>query len=399
MGVAVATILCSYLGLSVCVAWKRVAAVGVLIGSLYSSYWPHNPLIGLVVSGFGAFRACELLAETVARRSSHADNQAPAATLMIAVIGIPLRVRSASQLTTARGLQRVLATAAMWAACLVLLRLWLRNSALSDPAFPPIAGNSPYTERPCAPNDLVAKANLGLFRTPMAGLLSLSEIKSDLHQVQIRIAASYAMPPHCDGQAGGGVETAYGAESFFVVVVWALSLYSTMACGEFAAAAAIECTGIGNCEQPFGIPVGTTSLAQFWAASWHRALASSLRTAVYAPTVIWARSSLGSSENCAAACSIALTFAVSGLVHAAIARFALHASWHLQLLFFVLQGAAVIIERGVCRKRAGSVQTLLHRVGVFVWLLSTAPLFMAAYEAPGVSVLDRIAVLVWGLYV
>jgi hypothetical protein len=227
----------------------------------------------------------------------------------------------------------------------------------------------------------------------MTTLLSHSALRAELRIVRSALAAdiSGASLPE------SWVTVADCPTGAVVVVIWSLGLYSTLACGEYATAGVIELAGAGVCEQPFGLPIGTSSLAQFWARGWHPALASLLRSCVYEPVSRAVLSRGGAAKPLSQATGILCTFLVSGALHAGVAAFCLQSSWRLQPLYFGIQGVAVIVERAVFARTRGF--NAIHRLCVFGWLVVTAPLFMAAYEAPGVSVLDRIAVSIWGLYV
>ena len=108
--------------------------------------------------------------------------------------------------------------------------------------------------------------------------------------------------------------------------------------------------------------VGSTSVAEFWGRRWNRGFSDRVRRLVFAPV----RRQVG------AAGALVATFALSGLLHELVITLPARGGWGGPTLYFLIQAAALLLERTRAARRIG-----LGRGGVgwaFVMLTTIAPL-------------------------
>lgn len=116
------------------------------------------------------------------------------------------------------------------------------------------------------------------------------------------------------------------------------------------------------CSQAFTSPFLSPSLASFWAYRWNAPMACALRRAVYDPVI-----HLTSLPPAVATLGV---FGASGAAHAAIVIFAgLGVGAKRWGIFFLFQGAAVLVERALFRKKKG-IMRRLFTVVVLWWSCS-----------------------------
>ena len=117
------------------------------------------------------------------------------------------------------------------------------------------------------------------------------------------------------------------------------------------------------CEALFRAPLRSQSLGEFWAKRWNLAFSEMTAIAVYRPLSAW----LGKGPALLAA------FALSGALHELAISVPVRAGFGRPLLYFLMHGALVLVERTL--SRAGHpLNGWIGRVWVFVWVLVPLPL-------------------------
>lgn len=117
------------------------------------------------------------------------------------------------------------------------------------------------------------------------------------------------------------------------------------------------------CEALFRAPLRSQNLGEFWAKRWNLAFSEMTAIAVYRPLSVW----LGRGPALLAA------FALSGALHELAISLPVRAGFARPLLYFLMHGALVLVERTLAR--AGHpLNGWIGRVWVFVWVLVPLPL-------------------------
>ncbi len=125
------------------------------------------------------------------------------------------------------------------------------------------------------------------------------------------------------------------------------------------------------CEALFRAPLRSQSLGEFWARRWNLAFSEMTTIAAYRPLV----DRLGRSP------ALLAGFALSGLLHEMAISLPVRSGYGLPLLYFLLHGGLVLVERAL--SRVGYPLTgWVGRVWVFFWVLTPLPiLFHRAFLA------------------
>ena len=121
-------------------------------------------------------------------------------------------------------------------------------------------------------------------------------------------------------------------------------------------------------------PSRSRSLSEFWALRWNRGFHRLAETLVFRPAVRRLR--------VRPAAAMMLTFLASGLVHEAVISVPARGGWGLPTLYFLIQGAGVLVERSAAGRRAGLGSALRGRV--FAMSVTVAPLPLL-FHGPFVS--------------
>ena len=117
------------------------------------------------------------------------------------------------------------------------------------------------------------------------------------------------------------------------------------------------------CEALFRAPLRSQNLGEFWAKRWNLAFSEMTAIAVYRPLAVL----LGKGP------ALLTAFALSGALHELAISVPVRAGFGRPLLYFLMHGALVLVERTL--SRAGHPLTgWVGRVWVFVWVLVPLPL-------------------------
>ena len=131
-------------------------------------------------------------------------------------------------------------------------------------------------------------------------------------------------------------------------------------------------------------PLLATSLADFWSRRWNLAFRDLMYRFVFQPLT----PSVG-----AASASMAVFF-VSGLIHDAVISTAARGGWGLPTLYFLIQGAALLIERSRLGRRVGLGRGVVGRLFAAAVIVSPAgllfhPPFMTRVVLPMLEAIQR----------
>src|SRR5690606_36061669 len=137
------------------------------------------------------------------------------------------------------------------------------------------------------------------------------------------------------------------------------------------------------CSPLFRAPLHSQNLSEFWARRWNLAFSEMAATAVYRPLA----SRVGRAPALIAA------FALSGLLHEMAISVPVRAGFGLPLLYFIIHGALVLLERALS-KAGHPLQGWLGRIWTFLWLAAPLPIlfhqpFLANVIWPLIGIVDR----------
>ncbi len=117
------------------------------------------------------------------------------------------------------------------------------------------------------------------------------------------------------------------------------------------------------CDELFREPWRSRNLSDFWARRWNLAFSQMTTIAVYRPVA----------ERWGRAAAMMAGFVVSGLLHEMAISVPVRAGFGLPLLYFVIHGVLVLIEREF--ERTGRrIPVPASRTWAFVWLVGPLPL-------------------------
>jgi alginate O-acetyltransferase complex protein AlgI len=124
--------------------------------------------------------------------------------------------------------------------------------------------------------------------------------------------------------------------------------------------------GLGvDCQPLFRAPLRAEALAEFWSKRWNLAFSEMTASAVYRP--------LGKRFGRTAA--LVAAFAVSGLLHELAISVPVRAGFGLPLLYFLLHGVLVAVERALAA-RGRALGGFTGRAWVIAWLVAPLPLLL-----------------------
>lgn len=115
----------------------------------------------------------------------------------------------------------------------------------------------------------------------------------------------------------------------------------------------------------FKAPAKATSLTEFWSKRWNIAFSEMTSIAIFRPL----RNKIGG------AAALMLAFIFSGLLHELALSIPVNHGYGLPMLYFIIQGALVLIEKVMLTRRATFLKNVIAaRLWVFFWLIAPAPL-------------------------
>jgi alginate O-acetyltransferase complex protein AlgI len=117
------------------------------------------------------------------------------------------------------------------------------------------------------------------------------------------------------------------------------------------------------CEALFRAPLRSQNLGEFWAKRWNVAFSEMTAIAVYRPLA----ASLGRGP------ALLAGFALSGLLHELAISVPVRAGFGLPLLYFLMHGGLVLVERAL--SRAGHpLQGWMGRAWTIFWVVAPLPI-------------------------
>ncbi|KAF0243487.1 MAG: hypothetical protein FD180_3377 [Planctomycetota bacterium] len=132
-------------------------------------------------------------------------------------------------------------------------------------------------------------------------------------------------------------------------------------CGAFHLASCAWRAAGRDADPVMDAPLLATSPAEFWSGRWNRGFSDLVRDLVLRPL------------RRAPRLALFAVFALSGLVHELVISVPARGGWGLPTAYFVLQGAAVALERSRIGKRLGLDRGLTGRL--FAWAVIAGPAF------------------------
>jgi alginate O-acetyltransferase complex protein AlgI len=117
------------------------------------------------------------------------------------------------------------------------------------------------------------------------------------------------------------------------------------------------------CDELFREPWRSQNLSEFWARRWNLAFSQMTAIAVYRPLA----------DRYGRGAALMAGFVVSGLLHEMAISVPVRAGYGLPLLYFVIHGVLVLIEREM-ERRGRRVSNRVGRTWAFVWLVGPLPL-------------------------
>lgn len=119
----------------------------------------------------------------------------------------------------------------------------------------------------------------------------------------------------------------------------------------------------------FKTPAKAKTLNEFWSKRWNLAFSEMTSVAIFRPL----------KDKIGAAAALMIAFIFSGLLHELALSVPVNSGYGLPLLYFIIQGIMVIIERLLINYKASFLQnTVLARIWVFFWIVLPMPLLFHA---------------------
>jgi len=115
----------------------------------------------------------------------------------------------------------------------------------------------------------------------------------------------------------------------------------------------------------FKSPAKSKTLNEFWSKRWNLAFSEMTSVAIFRPL----------KNETGAAVALLIAFVFSGLLHELALSVPVNSGYGLPLLYFIIQGIMVILERVLITYKTGFLQnTVLSRIWVFFWIVVPMPL-------------------------
>lgn len=115
----------------------------------------------------------------------------------------------------------------------------------------------------------------------------------------------------------------------------------------------------------FKTPAKAKTLNEFWSKRWNLAFSEMTSIAIFRPL----------KDKTGSAVALLIAFAFSGLLHELALSVSVNSGYGLPLLYFIIQGSIVIVEKRLLNRKVSFLQNpLLTRLWVFFWLVVPMPL-------------------------
>lgn len=115
----------------------------------------------------------------------------------------------------------------------------------------------------------------------------------------------------------------------------------------------------------FKAPAKAKSLNEFWSKRWNLAFSEMTSVAIFRPL----------KDKTGGVVALMIAFIFSGLLHELALSVPVKSGYGLPLLYFIVQGIIVIVEKGLLRHKIRFLQNrVLSRVWVFFWVVVPMPL-------------------------
>jgi predicted DCC family thiol-disulfide oxidoreductase YuxK len=118
-----------------------------------------------------------------------------------------------------------------------------------------------------------------------------------------------------------------------------------------------------NAKPIMNVPAAATSLSKFWSGHWNRAFSDLMRDNFFPPL----------HRRFGKRMAVLIVFLISGLCHEAMISLPAHGGYGLPTLYFGIQGAGILFERGVAGRRPGLARG--WRGWCFTFVLTAVPAF------------------------
>ncbi len=115
----------------------------------------------------------------------------------------------------------------------------------------------------------------------------------------------------------------------------------------------------------FKAPAKSKSLNEFWSKRWNLAFSEMTSVAIFRPL----------KDKTGGAVALMIAFIFSGLLHELALSVPEGSGYGLPLLYFIIQGIVVLVEKGLLSRKVSFLQNgILARAWVFFWLVVPMPL-------------------------
>jgi len=115
----------------------------------------------------------------------------------------------------------------------------------------------------------------------------------------------------------------------------------------------------------FKTPAKAKTLSEFWSKRWNLAFSEMTSITIFRPL----------KDKTGNITALIIAFAFSGLLHELALSVPVNSGYGLPLLYFIIQGIIVIVEKGLLTRKIKFLQnSVLARVWVFFWLVVPMPL-------------------------
>ncbi len=125
----------------------------------------------------------------------------------------------------------------------------------------------------------------------------------------------------------------------------------------------------------FRSPLLSKSLSEFWSKRWNIAFSEMISIAVYRPL----------KHKVGPTAIIIISFIFSGLLHEMAISLPVGKGFGLPMLYFIIQGAAILLENFFSKQNISIFQNkLIARLWIYFWVIIPAPLLFHTYFIKGI---------------